>query len=160
MKKRMQNVSFGTQGEVYRLKRNQVWERAPVFTDKHGYPFVNTREGQVYLHRAMAYRKYGNKIFAEGVVVRHKDGDKMNWSSRNIVLGTHSENMRDIPMETRRKMNSSPRERDPQTREALKAQVFDLLKNSTMSQRDISKKTGVPRGTLHRWIQERRGNHE
>lgn len=49
------------------------------------------------VHRLQAFQKYGENLFDSGMEVRHLDGNKENNSYDNIVIGTHSENMRDIP---------------------------------------------------------------
>jgi len=54
----------------------------------------------VPVHRFIAYLKYGNKLF-EGLDVRHLNGDSLDNSWDNLKLGTHSDNMMDIPKERR-----------------------------------------------------------
>lgn len=73
----------------------------------HGYKVISIRTSEgvrkVAVHRLQAYQKYGEKMFNPGIEVRHKDNDKTNNSFKNILIGTHSENMMDIPPETRLK---------------------------------------------------------
>jgi hypothetical protein len=52
-------------------------------------------------HRLQAYQKYGDKLFKDGIVVRHIDGNPSNNSWDNILIGTHSDNMMDIPTNIR-----------------------------------------------------------
>lgn len=52
-------------------------------------------------HRFVAYCKYGDKLFEEGIVVRHLDGNVLNDSWDNLRLGTQSQNMMDRPKEDR-----------------------------------------------------------
>ena len=52
-------------------------------------------------HRFIAYEKFGDKLFEEGIEVRHLDGDPRNNYWNNIDIGTHSENMRDLISEKR-----------------------------------------------------------
>lgn len=70
-----------------------------------GYPSFGVNDhgkmGYVLVHQLVAYLKYGNSMFEEGVEVRHKNGDLTDYSSRNILLGTHSENMMDLPRQLR-----------------------------------------------------------
>lgn len=61
----------------------------------------NNKIKLVKVHRLQAYQKYGNKLYDEGIVVRHLDNDKLNNSWDNIVIGTQSENMLDIPEQIR-----------------------------------------------------------
>lgn len=51
--------------------------------------------------RLMAYQKYGDKIYEPGIGVRHLDGNCRNNSHQNIEIGTHSQNMMDIPPDRR-----------------------------------------------------------
>jgi len=52
------------------------------------------------VHRLVAYCKYGVALF-DAECVRHLDGNPLNNSWDNVVLGTHSENMIDIPVSVR-----------------------------------------------------------
>jgi len=52
-------------------------------------------------HRLQAYQKYGYKLYTKGIIVRHKDGNKLNNSWSNIIIGTASENQMDIPEQIR-----------------------------------------------------------
>lgn len=58
---------------------------------------------QFSLHRLQAYQKFGDTIFAEGIVVRHLDGNPLNNSFSNIEIGTQKDNALDIPKETRKR---------------------------------------------------------
>lgn len=57
----------------------------------------------VSVHRLLAYQKYGDSIYEEGIEVRHKDGNIFNFSSDNIIIGTHSDNMMDQNYKIREK---------------------------------------------------------
>ncbi len=57
----------------------------------------------VLVHRLLAYQKYGDDLFKEGIEVRHKDNDKLNNSEENILIGNHEQNMHDIPKVDRKK---------------------------------------------------------
>jgi len=49
------------------------------------------------VHRLQAFQKYGNVLFLDGVVTRHKNSLKTDNSYENILIGTHSDNQMDIP---------------------------------------------------------------
>ena len=75
-------------------------------TNKNGYCSVSLRlkskyNAQIPVHKLQAYKKYGNEMFANGIVIRHFNGDKTDNSWDNILIGTPSENMLDIPEEIR-----------------------------------------------------------
>lgn len=55
----------------------------------------------VMFHRLQAYQKYGDKMFAPGIEVRHLDSVRLNNSDGNIAIGTHKQNMMDIPKQKR-----------------------------------------------------------
>jgi len=77
----------------------------------NGYPAISVNlKGKnrrkfvlVTLHRLKAYFKYGDKIFQPGIEVRHLNGNKLDWSDKNIAIGTSSDNKQDIKPELRRK---------------------------------------------------------
>jgi len=52
------------------------------------------------VHRFVAYLKFGDKVF-EGVDVRHLNSNSLDNSWDNIELGSHSDNMMDVPKERR-----------------------------------------------------------
>lgn len=62
-----------------------------------------------FVHKLQAYQKFGEKMFINGIVVRHKDGNSSNNSYDNILIGTQSENMQDIPSEKRIISASNPK---------------------------------------------------
>lgn len=70
-----------------------------------GYPVFyvrsKNRAEQVLVHRLQAYQKYGDKMFEKGIEVRHSNGVRTDNSWDNILIGTHSDNMMDIPKHIR-----------------------------------------------------------
>jgi len=54
------------------------------------------------VHKLQAFVKYGNQIFEKGMVVRHLNGNSLDNSWDNIVLGTQSQNMMDRREEDRK----------------------------------------------------------
>lgn len=67
--------------------------------------FIRVDKKRVKLkpHRLQAYQKYGKALYGGGVVVRHKNGDSSDNTWGNILIGTQSDNMMDMPEEKRRK---------------------------------------------------------
>lgn len=53
--------------------------------------------GGLSVHRLAAYQKFGDKIFQEGLEVRHLDSNETNNRLENIAIGTHSDNLMDMP---------------------------------------------------------------
>ena len=71
---------------------------------KQRYPTFSTNWGCVFgipIHMFAAYIYYGDKSFDETKVVRHLNGNTLDFSKSNIVLGTPSENEMDKTKETR-----------------------------------------------------------
>jgi len=58
----------------------------------------------IAVHRIVAYQKFGDKLFKPGLQVRHLGNNKLNNLDENIEIGTQSQNMMDIPEETRIEM--------------------------------------------------------
>jgi hypothetical protein len=56
----------------------------------------------VMVHKLMAYQKFGEDIFREGIVVRHLDGVPGNNKPNNILIGSFSDNMLDRSEDARK----------------------------------------------------------
>lgn len=73
--------------------------------NNRGYRVINLRIKdktiKIGFHRLQAYCLFGDKIYNNGIEVRHLNGNKLDNSSSNIVIGTHSENMMDRTPENR-----------------------------------------------------------
>lgn len=52
-------------------------------------------------HRLQAYQKYEESMYSKGIEVRHFNGDPLDNSWNNILIGTHQQNMMDIPEQVR-----------------------------------------------------------
>lgn len=57
----------------------------------------------IKVHQLQAYQKFGDKIFENGIVVRHLNGNSLDNSYENIDIGTYQDNILDIPQEIRLK---------------------------------------------------------
>lgn len=88
------------EGQAYNKNGDKVGS-----TCKKGYQMICIKIGKrnknVRVHRLQAYQKYGGKIYDEGMMIRHLDGDPSNNSWDNIEIGTASDNMMDIPEQIR-----------------------------------------------------------
>lgn len=60
---------------------------------------------QLRVHRLQAYQKFGDRIYKEGMVVRHLNGISTDNSWNNIAIGTCRDNSLDIPSEKRISMS-------------------------------------------------------
>lgn len=62
-------------------------------------PAKENKKVHCMIHRLQAYQKFGNKIYENGIVVRHLNGDRYDNSYNNIEIGTIKDNKNDIPKE-------------------------------------------------------------
>lgn len=105
----------------------------------------------IYVHKMVAYKKYGHKLFEPNIQVRHLDSNPINNLEENIGIGTPSENMMDKSPEVRMRV-------------ALIASSFakkhnheEILKmhNEGLSYRKIMEKTGIKsKGTISFIVKE------
>jgi hypothetical protein len=99
---------------------------------------------KVMVHRLQAYQKFGNKIFEDGIQVRHLNGNSLDNSFDNIAIGTASDNMMDKPKALRVRQASLANKKH---KDVLAIRAFYRTCNSykkTMERFNISSK-----GTLH-----------
>jgi hypothetical protein len=72
---------------------------------KDGYKVFSYRfngaNSVIYTHRVQAVQKYGSEALKDGVEVRHKNSIRDDNSWDNILIGSHSDNMMDIPAQIR-----------------------------------------------------------
>lgn len=100
----------------------------------------------IYVHKFIAYFKFGDKIFEEGVVIRHLNSNSLDNTWDNIGIGNHSDNMMDIPKEIRQKkaINASYRNRrfdDEKVKEILKDRNNGMTYKMLCEKYDTSKST-------------------
>ena len=62
----------------------------------------NHTSRSVAVHRLVAFQKFGKAMFEEGIEVRHRNGDPIDNSVNNILIGSHSENMMDRAVDQRK----------------------------------------------------------
>ncbi len=105
---------------------------------------------QMQVHQIVAYQKYGEEIFSEGIKCRHKDNDKLNFSHENILIGTALDNFMDNP-ESMRKRISETAILAGEARKVIAPDELLAMKSDRragMSFREISKKYGKKMTTL------------
>lgn len=138
----------------YRVIDNEVYYKGRVVKKQNNkgsggycsfYIRSNQKSKKVKVHRLVAFQKYGIKIFEKGLEVRHKNNDKSDNYESNILLGTHQDNMLDIPEGIRMKyaINAS--------KCAMKHNHLDILKlyQNGASYNDIMRVYGIKsKGTI------------
>lgn len=79
----------------------------PIKNNKGYYIFCfrdsNNKNKNCLIHRLMAYQKFGEKMYEDGIEVRHKNNNKDDNTFENILIGNHQENMLDLPKDDRQK---------------------------------------------------------
>lgn len=124
-----------------------------------GYPILNIKINGTYkrvsIHRILAYQKFGDEMFKEGIVVRHLNGDRKDLSFDNIAIGTQSENEMDIPKELRIKyaIHAASFKKKYNNDEVIDYHNSSKSYNKTMEKFGISS-----RGTLHYILNGRNNN--
>jgi len=115
---------------------------------KRGYQNSTIKIGnacrRLYVHRLMAYQKYGEAMFDSGIHVRHLNGVSTDNRIENIAIGTASENTMDKP-ESVRQLVSSQANRvfsDEQVKRILK----DRAEGATY--KELKERYGAPKSTL------------
>lgn len=133
-------------GKIYSFTGN----RLNPFLSGDGYPTVSihyaSRRIKVFVHRLAAYQKFGDALFAPGIEVRHLNSDKLDFSESNIAIGTHSENMMDMPTDLRisRAKNAA---KANWKHKAPRSTVFKAL-STGKSYAEINELYGISKSTL------------
>lgn len=102
----------------------------------------------VFTHRIQAYKKFGNAMYKDGIMVRHLNSIKEDNSYLNIELGTAKDNHKDrgeeaIKESQRRATEGSRKYSDDLIQEAK--EYFEKYKNLNKT----SLKFNIPSSTLH-----------
>lgn len=97
------------------------------------------------VHRFIAYLKFDDKLFT-GLDVRHLNGNSLDNSWNNLELGTHSDNMMDVPKERRiqRAIHASKKNRrfdDETVKKILEDKKNGLSYNKLCEKYNTSKST-------------------
>jgi len=132
-------------GEVFskdgrELKGCVVTYRGNTKYRKIGFRVFQFPSYSLKIHSIQAFKKFGDKIFEKDLEVRHLNGDSLDNSWENIGIGTHSQNMMDIPKEKRRKMSSHP---IYDHKEVLKDRKLGMTYKEIMDKHGIKSKSTV-----------------
>ena len=125
----------------------------------HGYEQtglnVNKKHKNIFTHRLQAYQKYGNKLFEDGIVVRHLNGNKIDNSWDNISIGTQRDNILDIPKEKRKRKNLNANKSHIKYPKSL---VYKLREeyNELKSYKKLSVKYNIPMSSVQSLIKVRK----
>ena len=131
-------------------RRLKTTYQHPVKYRRHRFSVkIDSESRKVYVHKLVAFQKYGLAAFQEGIHVRHLDGDPENNRDENIAIGTGSENMMDRPPSARIK---SAIEAASYRRKISDADTATArrLRAAGWSYKGLMKKYGIKsKGTMH-----------
>ena len=121
--------------------------------DKNGYPRITVKPKgfkspiPIRIHRLKAYFLFGDKIFEKGLEVRHLNGNTRDYSDKNIVLGTKTENSFDRPVQER---ISHALKAAKMTRKLSENDVKEIIMKHHLgrSLRQLSKEYGASKSTM------------
>lgn len=136
-------------GVVYSPK-NTI--RATNYTDDGYERFTINNDGkllQVKVHRLVAYQKYGDKLYSQGIEVRHLDTDSTNNLDDNIDLGTSQQNRLDVPEDIRIQSSVTA---STKVRKFTDKEIFEIrdYHSNCKSYKETMKKYDITsKGTLH-----------
>ncbi len=86
-------------GQVYSPSGRKLSLRKNPKNGRFDFGYYKQGKGKrrIHVHRLVAYQKYGELMFEKGIECRHLDDNKENNLDDNISIGTHSDNMMDVP---------------------------------------------------------------
>lgn len=99
----------------------------------------NSKSFSLLVSRLAAYQKFKSEMFKTGIQVRHLDGNPLNNSYENIVIGTVSENQMDKPKEVRMRCIMTAHNHRGTYDYVLVKDLWESGKNKS----DIMKVTGI-----------------
>ena len=119
-----------------------------------GYSSFNIRHKNLvtrsFVHRLQAYQKFGDKIFKSGIVVRHLNGNSLDNSWENIVIGTQSDNIKDICPSIRKSkaIKASRKMQDTARSFEERCKIYEDLKNKVPYSEIMKRHNVSSKGTL------------
>jgi transposase len=126
--------------------------------DKDGYLIFSNNVSfgsyPVKLHRLQAYQKYGDKLFEDGIMTRHLDGNPKNNNINNIDIGDNYQNQQDIPEDIRKKRSVrgliEAKKANTKYTDEFKREVAEYMYIECHTSREAEKKFNLPFFTLQR----------
>lgn len=145
------------EGKVIGLRGEEIG-----FTQTNGYPTFKVRDIKnkklnVSSHRLQAYQKFGDKIYEDGIVVRHLDGDKHNNSVDNIEIGSYSDNYMDQPEHVR---VARAKHAASFVKKYNDAEVIDFYNECNSYQKTMDEFNISSKGTLHYILKKNPKNYK
>lgn len=141
----------------YRSKNGEVYSpyrKAPLkLNEQNGYLRFciryKDRVVPIYVHKLTAYQKYGQYIFDSGVEIRHRDGNSLNNSEDNILTGSHSDNIMDIPKNKRIAQSIKASSKIRKFTDDIITEIRDYYRECTSYKKTMEKFNIPSKGSLH-----------
>jgi len=108
-----------------------------------------------WVHRLVAFQKFGMALYSGAPDVRHRDGNQKNNSEENILLGTRRDNRLDVPKEQR----SASAKRMNITKHAALWREIDTLLDAGNGIRPTARILGVATSTVYNRTLKRKEWH-
>lgn len=130
-------------GQAYSPRGNKVGTRGKSNYLYFGIRINKSKVIKVYIHRLQAFQKFGDKIYEIGLEIRHLNNNCRDNSLHNIGVGTHTENMLDVPKEVRcynsiNAGNAAKRYSDEQAQEMYQKHLMGMSYKQIMKEYGIS----------------------
>jgi len=104
---------------------------------------------EVFIHRIQAFKKFGNKLYVDGIMVRHLDNNKLNNSWDNIGIGNAKDNYNDLPKENIKERQILATNASKKYSDSLVKEIKSFYKNNNNNQTAAMKKYNISStGTL------------
>ena len=144
----------------FRVDKNSVTRldgvRMGIRVSKNGYPYFRLHHrrqnmiGWVFLHRFVAYAKFGEAIFQPKIQVRHLDCNKLNFHPDNLDIGTALQNFNDNTPAMLVKHKRAGAKGSNSLRKFSKAEILSIRKSriNGMAYKDICVKYGCCKSTV------------
>lgn len=121
---------------------------------KNNYPTFNMRFPRtrrvipVPVHCLVGLNKFGDQVFSDVLELRHINGNRLDFSEGNIVLGTHSQNMMDIDPVIRLRNGRHAASRNVKYGPDVVANIGSMRARSGLGYRSIGKILGIPKASV------------
>lgn len=107
---------------------------------------ISDKLKNIEVHRLQAYQKFGEKLYEPNTEVRHKNNNYLDNSFDNLLLGTHQQNVLDLPPEERlRKAKIAANERKSLSDDEVKQLRQD---RKYMTYKELMAKYGIAKSTV------------
>jgi len=111
---------------------------------------LGNKRKDVYIHRLVAYQKYGDVIFNKNIQVRHLNGDSLDNSENNIAIGSQSDNSMDKCPKVRMKAAITASNKIRKFTDLEMEEIRQYKKNNMAGYKDVMEEFNISsKGTLH-----------